>query len=219
MTPAPAPTPAPVRALASAPSAVIGVGDLLVARLREARKRLGWGTVELAKHLAAAGAPRLTANILQNLEAGRRQQTLTVEELLHLSIALHVPPEYFLAAGENRRVQLVPGVVADARQLLGWVRGEQPLPVTDPGAYQQASLDALGERTQDSAVALRAEFLRRASTAFDGFFADSEEITRKTRQQVRDLLTDLRDAVTAGASQQELTDQIDGYLANLPTGR
>jgi transcriptional regulator with XRE-family HTH domain len=193
----------------------ISPGDLVIARLKDARKRLGWSTTHLAEQLATAGAPKLTANILQNLEAGRRQQTVTVEELLLLAMATHVPPEFFLAAGDNQRIQLVPGVVVDAEQLLAWVRGEQPLPVTDPARYQQATTEALGDRAGGASAGLRAEFLQRASAAFDGFFADSEEITRKTREQVRHLLTELRAAVEAGASTEELFTQLDGYLTNL----
>jgi transcriptional regulator with XRE-family HTH domain len=196
----------------------ISPGDLVIARLKDARKRLGWSTIHLAEQLAAAGAPRLTANILQNLEAGRRQQAVTVEELLLLALATHVPPEFFLAADDNQRIRLVPGVVVDSEQLLAWVRGEQPLPVTDHARYQQATTDALGDRSGGGgSAALRAEFLQRASAAFDGFFADAEEIAGKTREQVRLLLSDLRAAVAAGASTEELFSQIDGYLSNLPT--
>lgn len=194
----------------------ISPGDLVIARLKDARKRLGWSTTHLAEQLATAGAPRLTANILQNLEAGRRQQALTVEELLLLALATHVPPEYFLAAGDNQRIQLVPGLVINAEDLLAWVRGEQPLPVTDPDLYRQATTDALGDRDTGGSPALRAEFLQRASAAFDDFFADTEQIARQTRRQVRGLLTDLRTAITAGAGTDELLTRLDRHLADLP---
>ncbi|MFI5495250.1 hypothetical protein [Actinoplanes sp. NPDC051859] len=204
-------------------AAPVSPADVLIARLKECRRLAGWSALQLAEQLAALGATKLTANILRNLEAGRRQQAVSVEELLLLALALQVPPEALLAPREGDRIDLMPGLTVEGPDFLAWLRGEQPLPgtETDPEWFRKAAATAFGEHggMQVSAT-LRAEFLQRASAAFDGFLAISdamaEDAERKTRAQVRDLLTDIRTAVTDGASTDALVAQLDGYLAKLP---
>ena len=80
--------------------AVVTPSELIVRRLKDARARRGGiSTRMLAERLAAltGDGTRLSANVLQNLEAGRRQQAVTVDELLLLAYGLDVPPEFFLA--------------------------------------------------------------------------------------------------------------------------
>ncbi|GAB1690690.1 hypothetical protein [Krasilnikovia sp. M28-CT-15] len=199
--------------------APVSVGELLIARLKEARALRGWSTIQLAEQLATAGAPRLTANILQNLEAGRRQQAVQVEELLVLALVLGLPGEFFLAPRDGERLRLLPGVTPDREQFLAWLRGQQPLPGADAERYREVSAQVLPAAAVAASAAdlqLREEFVKRAAAALDGFLADSDQITRKTREQVRSLLADIKTAVTDGATAQELTAQIDQYLADLP---
>lgn len=196
------------------------VGELIIRRLKDGRARAsGISTYQLAERLSGmtGGRSRLSANVLQNLEAGRRQQAVTVEEMLLLALGLGVPPEFFLAPAAADRVQLAPDVVVDAETFLAWVQGRLPVPPTDPQQYAQVSAEVLGDTSRSGNGALKAEFLRAAASMLDGFFADSDQIIAKTRGQVRDLLTELRQAVADGADRDELLGMLDGHLDRLPT--
>ncbi|RKR88280.1 hypothetical protein BDK92_2589 [Micromonospora pisi] len=200
-------------------TAPISPGALIIGRLKDGRARLGGiSTYQLADRLAAmtGGGTKLSANVLQNLEAGRRQQAVTVEEMLLLSLALGVPPEFFLAPPEGDRVQLAPAVVIDSEAFLAWVRGRQPLPLTDSTQYEQVSAEVLGDTGSTTNADLKSEFLRNAAGMLDDFLADSDQIIRQTRGQVRDLLQDLRTAVDGETSREDLLKTIDSYLARLP---
>lgn len=197
----------------------VTVGDLLVARLKETRKLRGWTTAQLAEHLAAAGAPKLTANILQNLEAGRRQQAMQVEELLTLAHVLGVPAEFFLAPNEGQRLRLLPGVTPDRDEFLAWLRGQHPPPGADPQVYREAAATIAAPAGVMDAE-LREQFVTMATTAFDSFTVDAEQIAeqaaRKTREQVRQLLLDIRTAVADGIGTTDLIARLDTYLDRLP---
>lgn len=197
----------------------VAVADLLVARLKEARRLRGWTTAQLAERLAAAGAPKLTANILQNLEAGRRQQAMQVEELLTLAHVLGVPAEFFLAPGDGQRLRLLPGVTADRDEFLAWLRGQRPPPGADADLYREVAA-TIAPPAGAMDAELREQFVQMATTAFDSFTVNGEQIAeqaaRKTREQVRQLLLDIRAAVAGGTSTTELLTQLDTYLAELP---
>lgn len=198
----------------------VSVGDLVIARLKEARRLRGWSTTQLAEHLATAGAPRLTANILQNLEAGRRQQAVQVEELLVLALVLGLPGEFFLAPRDGERLRLLPGVTPDREQFLSWLRGQQPLAGADAERYREIAATVLPPAATTVDGDLREQVVKMATAAFDVFVADSEQIAEqiagKTREQVRQLLTELKTAVVSGASAEQLTAQLDRYLDDLP---
>lgn len=197
----------------------VTVADLLVARLKETRRLRGWTTAQLAERLAEAGAPKLTANILQNLEAGRRQQAMQVEELLALAHVLGVPAEVFLAPADGQRLRLLPGVTPDRAEFLAWLRGQQPPPGADPDLYREVAA-TIAPPSGAMDAELREQFVTMATTAFTSFTADSEQIAeqaaRRTREQVRQLLLDIRTAVADGTSTADLLAQLDTYLAELP---
>lgn len=194
--------------------------ELIIRRLKDARARLGGiSTYQLADRLAAlsGGRGKLSANVLQNLETGRRQQAVTVEELLLLALGLGVPPEFFLAPPSGEQVQLTPSVVLDRDTFLAWIQGRAPLADTDAEQYTKASADVFGDSRLAGNAAMKADFLRHAAGILDDFFADSDQIIRKTRGQVRDLLGELRTAVEGDTSREELLSILDGYLDRLPT--
>lgn len=204
---------------AAAPQAPASPGELIIQRLKDARARAGGiSTYQLADRLAtlSGGGSKLSANVLQNLETGRRQQAVTVEELLLLSLGLGVPPEFFLAPPPGGQVRITPSVVVDRDAFLSWVQGRAPLADTDPEQYAKVAADVLGDSRLAGNAALKADFLRHAAGMLDDFFADSDQIIRNTRGQVRDLLGELRTAVDGGASREELLSMLDGYLDRLP---
>jgi hypothetical protein len=194
--------------------------ELVIRRLKDARAALDGGisTYQLAERLAAltGGGGTLSTHVLQNLEAGRRQG-VTVAELLLLAAGLSVPPEFFLVPAGDDRVQVTPSAVLGRDELLSWIRGQQSLPGGDAEHFAAVSADTLGAANPDGNAALKAEFLRHAAGLLDGFLADSDVIVAKTREQVRDLLTELRTAVADGTGTDNLLAMIDDHLRRLPT--
>ena len=79
--------------------------DQVAKRVRELRKARGMTTADLAEGCAAAGMPRLTAQVLYKLEGQRAKRTprpVTVDELLVLARALDVPlSELLLGVGTS----------------------------------------------------------------------------------------------------------------------
>jgi transcriptional regulator with XRE-family HTH domain len=209
---------------ASGQPAAVTPGELIVRRLKDARAKAGGiSTRALAERLAAlTGDARLSANVLQNLEAGRRQQAVTVDELLLLAYGLDVPPEFFLAPFAEP-VQLTATRAVEAGQFLAWIRGRQALPGTAGEFYASVSTLVLGPAAPEGTDALKAEFRQRIDGLIDAFFAEdekamteSDEIIRKTQDQVRDLLGQLRTAIADGTARDELLSLVDSYLQRLP---
>lgn len=65
--------------------------DVVVRQVATIRKRKGWSAARLAAQCARVGAPQITESIIANLESGRRQHGVTVEELVAFARALDVP--------------------------------------------------------------------------------------------------------------------------------
>lgn len=88
-----------------------------------------------------AGADQLTANVIENIEHGRRKdgrrrRTITVDELLIFAYVFSVAPVHLLVPTENRD----PYPVTPTESLLPvrareWIRGEYALPSSDPRVY------------------------------------------------------------------------------------
>ena len=160
--------------------------------------------------------PAMSATVLMNIEAGRRRTPVTVDELVRLAYVLDVPVEALLRPRDDRSVQVAQGVAVDPAGFLRWMRGEQPLVGTDVKLYEAAAT-TVAPAGGTAAHELRDEFLAMAQNAFDTLFTDSEEIVRKTRQQMLDVLTRVRAAAESGAPTADLLTMIDGYLDRLKT--
>lgn len=158
--------------------------------------------------------PAMSATVLMNIEANRRRTPVTVDELVQFAHVYDVPVEALLLPLGDRPVQVALGVTVEPARFLRWMRGEQPLDGTDAKLYEAAAT-AVASAGQSAIHELRDEFLTRATAAFDMFFAGSEEMTRKTRQQMRDVLSEVREAAAAGTPADELLTVIDGYLDRL----
>ncbi|WP_328654521.1 helix-turn-helix domain-containing protein [Micromonospora sp. NBC_00330] len=187
-------------------------GEVVRLRLKEIRKKRRLNPDKAAE---LYGDPAMSTTVLMNIEAGRRRTPVTVDELMRFAYALDVPPEALLVPGADQQVQVAPGVVVDSTRLLRWMRGEEALNGTDTAHYEAVAAGSLGPSEGRVPQQLRDEFLTRAQAAFDGFFADSDEIRRKTRQQVREVLGEVRTAATNGVPTDELITMIDGFLDRL----
>ncbi len=76
----------------------------MVARnVRAARKRREWSGARLAEECAKLGYPQITAEVIGNIERGRRDEhgrrrrDVTVDELVALSEVLEIAPDELLA--------------------------------------------------------------------------------------------------------------------------
>ena len=191
--------------------AAVTPGEVVRERLRTTRKQRRMNPDQAAERYAD---PAMSATVLMNIEANRRRTPVTVDELIQFAHVYDVPVEALLLPQGDSLVQVAPGVTVNPARFLRWMRGEQPLDGTDAKLYEAAAT-AVAPAGQSAVHELRDEFLSRATAAFDMFFAGSEEITRKTRQQMHDVLSEVRDAAASGAPTDELLTMIDGYLDRL----
>src|SRR5215469_13094891 len=64
--------------------------DVVAARMQELRKVRNWQPAQLADRCTESGFARLTEEIIQNIESGRRRK-ITVDELFAFAYAFKVP--------------------------------------------------------------------------------------------------------------------------------
>ncbi|MFC8491224.1 helix-turn-helix transcriptional regulator [Streptomyces sp. NPDC057235] len=103
-------------------------------RAKRLRRRKDWTAAELGQRMSDLGIP-WDRSIVANLENGRRK-SVSVAELLGLSLALDVAPIHLLVSPEGGRYQPVPLAEYDADTVRAWIRGERPLPGTDSRTYR-----------------------------------------------------------------------------------
>ncbi len=101
--------------------------------MREVRKRKGWSAQQLAAQLAGVGLA-WDRSIVANLENGRRS-SVSVEELLALAYVLDVAPVHLLVPLEEVHYAVTPQWQTSSGRVRRWVRGEHPLPRTDPRVF------------------------------------------------------------------------------------
>lgn len=127
----------------------LSASDVAALRIREARNKHSWRVKDLAERCRKAGAGKLTAAVITNLETRRRPgREITAEELLALAWVLEVPPVQLLCpldAGEA--LQIVPGEVRDAMDTAAWL--------ADEDAVLTAVRPASSGRAEDTEKALR----------------------------------------------------------------
>jgi transcriptional regulator with XRE-family HTH domain len=100
--------------------------------VREVRKRRAWTQEELADRCERAGVPRLTTQVIADLETGRRIR-LSIDEVLVLALVLGVAPLHLMVPLVGR-VKVGSKIYA-AKRLRGWIRGEAPLRDADQWTY------------------------------------------------------------------------------------
>jgi transcriptional regulator with XRE-family HTH domain len=105
----------------------LSASDVAALRIREARSRHGWTVKELAARCAKAGASRLTAPVITNLETRRRPgREISAEELLALAWVLGVPPVQLLTPVSGGEVlEVVPGQEMGPLDAPGWLADDE----------------------------------------------------------------------------------------------
>jgi transcriptional regulator with XRE-family HTH domain len=108
--------------------------DVVARRIQEVRRRRGWSAERLAEECAKVGAAQITAEVIGNIERGRRDQhgrrrrTVSVDELLVLAVALNVAPTHLLVPLDDEQpYQVTPTRVEPAGAVRDWIRGAWPL--------------------------------------------------------------------------------------------
>src|SRR6266540_4947288 len=85
------------------------VSDTVAHRVRELREGRDWSGARLAEECAKAGYPQLTAEVIGNIErgrrdsGGRRRRDVTVDELFAFARVFGLSPGFLLAEWFNDR--------------------------------------------------------------------------------------------------------------------
>ena len=97
--------------------------DIAARRIQEARKKRKWTVRELAVACDKAGAGKITAAVITNLESRRRPgREITAEEVLALAWVLGVPPLQLLApVSDGEALAVVPGEEMAPLDAAGWL--------------------------------------------------------------------------------------------------
>ena len=198
------------------PSPAATMSDVVGDRIRTARKRRGWSAQKLADQLAAAGAPELTMFVISNIESGRRKdgkrrRDVSVDELFLIAYVLGVPPIHLLvpATESETPVEVAPGAHVDKPELLlRWIRGDQTLPGIDPRAFFAATLEHV--QAPDGQQTL-AEYTRnvlhdQAREIVKQFNTEADQLADQTRQRMAALTESLEQAISSGATGEELRE-------------
>ena len=100
----------------------------IASRVKQLRRTRGWTAAEVGERMTRLGVSwdRFT---VANLEKGKRS-TVTVTELLALSVVFDVAPVHMLVSPEAGDYSITPSFSQPAARVRAWVRGEQPLPGT-----------------------------------------------------------------------------------------
>lgn len=135
----------------------LSASDIAARRIREARNRRGWTVKDLAAQCKKAGAVKLTAAVITNLETRRRPgREISAEELLALALVLEVPPVQLLSPLDGDEVlEVVPGEGKDPVAAAAWLSDED----WSLGAARMAASSLPGEtervlRYRDSPLAM-----------------------------------------------------------------
>jgi transcriptional regulator with XRE-family HTH domain len=145
--------------------------DVVAARISALRKRRKWNLKRLAAECAYYGADRLTENVLENIEYGRRgkdghrRRDVTVDELLVLAAALGVPILALLLPEphEADTVRIAGDLEVTWATAAGWLAGDNLLSQsakeragTDGSILWNETMDVIGH-LRDFRIALMQE--------------------------------------------------------------
>jgi transcriptional regulator with XRE-family HTH domain len=106
---------------------------VVAGRLKEVRRVRGWSVRELANRCAAAGAPELTDNVIENIERGRQAgaarqgRDVTVDQIMILADVLDISPLVLLLPKENVEYYITPQRAEPALRVARWLIGQRPL--------------------------------------------------------------------------------------------
>lgn len=105
----------------------LSASDIAALRIREARTKRGWRVKDLAEHCRKAGAAKLTAAVITNLETRRRPgREISLEEVLALAWVLEVPPVHLMTPLSGDEVlEVVPGEEMGPLEAPGWLADDE----------------------------------------------------------------------------------------------
>ncbi len=109
--------------------------EVIAERMRQLMDRKGWTAQQLVDELAKVGI-KWTRLIAANVLVKRRRY-ITVDEWLGLAYVLDVAPVHLLIPinDDQQPYHVTPGEVVRVERARAWMRGEDPLPGTDPRTY------------------------------------------------------------------------------------
>ncbi|WP_405425533.1 helix-turn-helix domain-containing protein [Streptomyces erythrochromogenes] len=152
-------------------------------RVRDVRKRKGLTTQQLAERLQANGLPWERTTVVK-FEGGRRQ-SVAVDELLALALALDVAPIHLLVPLDDRPYAITPTRTEDANDVRAWVRGEEPLPGVDAHVYgTEVSVQDMRWRVSGRRGYLADRTEEEQRTLNEVYAEQLEEMARRMRGQV-----------------------------------
>ncbi|CAN5187831.1 hypothetical protein BH20ACT9_BH20ACT9_05990 [soil metagenome] len=128
-------------------------------RVRWLREARGWSARQLAERLHELDGGALDRNVIASLESGRRQ-SVSVDELTLLALALDCSPAHLLVPDDDTRLR-VGRFAVNARLAMRWVVGLVPFPGQDVRQWSQWSADYLAR------VRLARETMQHLTAAYD----------------------------------------------------
>jgi transcriptional regulator with XRE-family HTH domain len=157
----------------------LGASDIAALRIREARTKHGWRVKDLAERCKKAGAVKLTAAVITNLETRRRPgREITLEEVLALARVLEVPPVQIMAPlNGNETLEIVPGDDMDPLEAVAWLGDDDAvLPaVRHAGSARASDTErVLRYRGSPLTVLRQARITARQIRYHDRFLSDPE---------------------------------------------
>ncbi|MGW7440613.1 helix-turn-helix transcriptional regulator [Streptomyces sp. NPDC054849] len=122
-------------------------------RVKELRGRRGWSAAQLGEAVSKHGV-RWDRFTVANLENGKRQ-SVSVQELLSLALALDVAPVNLLVPLDDRPYQVTPTRAEPAGAVRAWIRGAEPLPGMDERTFlAEASVQDMRRRADELSARL-----------------------------------------------------------------
>lgn len=113
------------------------LSDVVGAKVLDLRKSQGLTRAQLAKRCADLGSVGITAANLSNIETGRpdkdgtRRRHITIDELLVLAKALHVPPLLLMFPLDETAAEPLPGAYMHPWNAAKWFTAEGPFFTAD----------------------------------------------------------------------------------------
>lgn len=129
-------------------------------RCRELRKRRGMNADKLAERLQSLGFSNWSRGTVIKFESGRRQ-SLSVEEMYGLAMALDCSVTALIVPLDDRPVQVTPTRVENANAVRAWVVGTEPLPGVDEYTYRtEISIESLRGALRTNTAVLNVPAIR-----------------------------------------------------------
>ncbi|MFG1921091.1 helix-turn-helix domain-containing protein [Cryptosporangium sp. NPDC048952] len=190
---------------------------MVALQVRAIRQRRGMTAQQLVDRCTAQGFVGMTANMLANIETGRRD--VSVDELLAFALALDVPPASLLTPAHDRPLTVAVTdqvTVTDRDALSDWICGHQPLPPTDERLYISHTAEQMPfGRTRVTGGMTTQEFQAKAGRLLSQFTAELDDTVAKVRGRFAEALDGIVAQADQGASSTELLRSVEAVQRRL----